>query len=144
MKSRFVLLIVVISVSFASTGHALAPYKKVFDAKYVKPTGDAEFRAAFKKASCNTCHVKGKKKDVVNDFGLQLAELIEGNGKDRLAEARKGGADAKKAEQQKLIKELEEALTQVETAEAPGGGTYGELLKSHKLPGPEGAKSVRK
>jgi hypothetical protein len=145
MKSSRVFAVAVIAaVSFAgSTTFAIAPFKKAFDTKYVKKSGDKDFQAAFKKAGCYTCHVKGKKKNVLNAYGLELAKLIEGSAKDRIDAARKKGSDGKKAEGAKLLKELEAALKKVEATKAPSGKTYGELFKSHGLPPADGAKSVR-
>jgi len=68
----------------ASPAMALGPFKKLFDAKYVKKSGNETFQAAFKKASCNTCHVKGEDKDVRNAYGNALAKHIEGDADKRL------------------------------------------------------------
>jgi len=146
MKSpHFLLLAVIAAVTFVgSKTFAIAPFKKAFSATYVKESGDKDFQTAFKKSGCYTCHVKGKKKDVVNAYGWELAKLIEGSAKDRIDAARKNGKDAKKAEGEKLLKELKAALKKVEATKAPSGTTYGELFKAHELPSAEGAKSVRK
>ncbi|MBP87744.1 MAG: hypothetical protein CMJ64_13650 [Planctomycetaceae bacterium] len=145
MKSLTVLVLAVIAaVSFAaSTTLATAPFKKAFDAKYVKESGDAEFQATYKKTGCYTCHVKGKKKYVVNAYGWELSQLIEGNAKDRIAAARKNGVDAKKAEEGKILEELQAALKKVEAVKASSGETYGELFKAHGLPTADGEKSIR-
>lgn len=145
MKSPTILTVAVLAaVSFvASTSLATSPFKKAFDAKYVKDSGNEDFQAAFRKAGCYTCHVKGKKKDFLNAYGLELAALIEGNAKDRTDAARKDGSDAKKAEEEKLLKELEAAMKKVEAVKAPSGKTYGELFKAHGLPTADGAKSIR-
>ena len=145
MKSSSVLVLAIIAaVSFAgSTTFAISPFKKAFDEKYVKSSGNAEFQAAFKTASCNTCHVKGERRDVVNAYGWELAALIAGNAKDRLDEAKKESSDAKTAEEDKLLKELAAALKKVEAIKATSGETYGELFKAHSLPTADGAKSIR-
>ncbi len=146
MKSRhflFGIAIVVVACFAASTTHALSPFKKAFDAKYVKNSGSEDFQAAFKKSGCYTCHVKGQKKHVLNAFGLELAELIEGNGKDRVDAAKEKSADGKKDEETKLLKELDEAFKKVESIEGPSGTTYGDLFKAHGLPTADGAKSIR-
>ena len=106
MKSSTVLVLAIVAVvsGVCSTGFAISPFKKAFDEKYVKSSDNSDFQAAFKKASCNTCHVKGEKKDVLNAYGLQLADLLEGNAKDRLDAAKEKGRDAKSAEEEKLLK----------------------------------------
>ena len=145
MKSRHLLLLAAIAAaSFASsTTFAISPFKKAFDEKYVKDSGDEEFQAAFRKAGCYTCHVRDEKKDVVNAFGWELAQLIEGYAKDRTDAARKEGSDAKKAEEEKILKEFAAALKKVEAMKAPSGETYGELFKAHGLPTADGAQSIR-
>lgn len=141
---NLVVLGLVAAVSLvSSTSLALSPFKKAFDEKYVKTSGNADYQAAFKKTSCNTCHVKGKKKDFVNAYGWELAELIEGSAKDRIDAAKKEGSDAKKAEEEKVLKELVAALKKVEAIKSPSGETYGELFKAHGLPTSDGAKSTR-
>ncbi|MDP6556726.1 MAG: hypothetical protein QGG71_18790 [Pirellulaceae bacterium] len=133
------------TVLFATvTSFASSPFKKAFDAKYVKDSGNAEFQAAFKKMGCYTCHVKDKKKDFVNAYGWELSKLIEGNAKDRVSAARKNGSSAKKAEEGKLLKELEVAMDKAEALKAASGEAYGELFKTHKLPSADGEQSVRK
>ncbi len=145
MKSRFwIASVATIVLCVASNSVlAIAPFKKAFDAKYVKASENTEFQTKFKKTGCYACHVKGKKKNVVNAYGWELAKLLDGNAKDRIDAARKAGSDAKKAEEAKLVKELLVALPKVEAMEATSGKTYGELFKSHALPSTDGAKSVR-
>ena len=126
-----------------NTCDALGPFKKAFDKAYVKSTDDAAFKARFKKASCNTCHVKGKKKDWLNGYGLELAKRIPDNAKERLEKAKSTGADAKKAENEKLLKELRKAFNQTESAKTASGELFGRLLKEHRLPPPSGALSIR-
>ncbi len=114
---------------------ALAPFKKAFQKRYVDPSDSEAFKAAFKKASCNTCHVKGKKKDVRNPYGDELAKLIEGDANARIkAAAKEGGSEGRKAETEKILKELEAAFAKVETLKSPTGETFGDRLKNGLLP----------
>ncbi len=131
-------LSVIPQVLFATT-----PFKKSFDEQYVKDSGNEEFQTAFRTAGCYVCHVKEKKKDVVNHYGNELAKLIPGNVQERLDEARKGGRDAKTAEEAKVLKELVDAMKKVEEMNSPSGVTYGELFKSHQLPPHEGEFSTK-
>ncbi len=119
----------------ASPAMALGPFKKLFDAKYVKDSGDEAFQAAFKKASCNVCHVKGESKDVRNAYGEALAKHIEGDADKRLDEASdKGGREAKSAEQEKINAEFMKALDIVAKEKSPSGKTWGEILAAKELP----------
>ena len=102
-----------------------------------------EFQAEYRKTRCNTCHVKGKKKHIVNAYGWRLSQLIVDNAKDRIDAARENGTEAKKAEQAKVLEEFVAALRKVEEMEAPSGEKYGELFAAHVLPTAEGEKSLR-
>ena len=59
---------------------AVEPFKKEFDAKYVKkePGTDAEkeFAAAVAQAKCNVCHA-GTSKKMRNDYGKALGTLLK-------------------------------------------------------------------
>jgi hypothetical protein len=139
------LLAVTLAVtSFSNNSLATAPFQKRFEASYVKKSGDKEFQAAFKKSGCYTCHVKRKKKEVVNAYGWELSLLIKDNVKDRIDEAKKKGSEARKAEEEKVLKEFDEAMKKVETKRSPSKELYAEMFKAHRLPTAEGAKSVRK
>ena len=119
---------------FVSPAKALPQFKKAFQARYVTPSTSAEFKAAFKAASCNTCHVKHKEKKVRNDYGMALSKIIGGHAHADLKAAEDKGPEAKKAEMAKILKKLDEAFTKVEQEKSPSGPTYGELIKSGKLP----------
>jgi hypothetical protein len=112
--------------------HALPPFKKAFDQKYVQPANDPAFAKAAEDAGCMICHVKGQKKNVRNAYGEALAKLIDGDAEHRIKDAAKVGNKA--AETAKILKELDAAFSKVETEKSPAGPTYGELLKQHKLP----------
>ena len=111
---------------------ALPQFKKDFTDKYIEPAGDEAFKDVATKASCNVCHVKGEGKEVRNAYGDELAKLIEGSAKDRLAAATEAGDGD--AEKEKMAKELAEAFKKVETVKSPDGSTFGDRLKAHKLP----------
>ncbi len=113
---------------------ALAPFKKAFQEKYVDKSDSEELKAAFKKVSCNTCHVKGKKKEARNEYGEELAKLIEGDANARINEAGKESPEAKKAETEKVVTELEKAFDEVAKMKNASGQVYGELIKSGQLP----------
>ena len=119
------------------SAHALAPFKKAFQEKYVDKSSHQELKDAFKTASCNTCHVKDQKKDVRNAYGDELAKLIEGDANKRMKEAGKNGDEARKAEEMKILQELEKAFEEVAKLKSKSGQTYGELIEAGQLPSTE-------
>ena len=133
--SGLTLLLVAVAVALTTTSaHALPPFKKAFEEKYVKESENDDLKAAFKTQSCNVCHVKGKKKNVQNRYGHELHEVLE----DMLKEAKitKGPKDlAKDAEGKKqLLEMLGKTFDAVAKKKAENGTPYGEILKSGKLP----------
>jgi len=116
----------------ADSAWALPPFKKAFDLKFVKKSGNDALIAEFKKKKCFTCHIKGKKKTHHNAFGEELEDLIEGNAKKRLKAAREAGNA--KDEKAKLLKELDAAFDKVIKMKAESGQTYEEMFKEGKLP----------
>ncbi len=124
-----------VSVSFAiPSAQALAPFKKAFQEKYVDKSEHEDLKASFKKASCNTCHVKGEAKEKRNDYGEELSKLIEGDANQRIKTAREAGSEAGKAETDKVLKELDKAFDAVAKKESKSKIKYGDLLKEGKLP----------
>ena len=125
----------------AQSALALPAFKKEFKKQYIDTSSSEDFKAVAKKASCNVCHVKGEKKNVNNDYGMELAKLIEGNSKERLKAAKEEdkakGEDvtaASDAEKDKIKKELLAAFKKVEGMKSKSGTPYGELIQSGKLP----------
>jgi hypothetical protein len=118
----------------APSAKALAPFKKAFQEKYVDGSDSDDLKAAFKKASCNTCHVKGKKKDERNPYGEELAKLIEGDANQRIKDAGENGDEARKAETDKILAELDKAFDAAAKLESPAGETYGARISAGSLP----------
>lgn len=137
---RFALLCVACMTTVAlisPKAEAIAPFKKAFQQKYVDTTDNDEFKQDFKKSSCNACHVKGEKKTVRNAYGDELAKILEGNANERIkAAGKEGGSDGRKAETEKVLKELDVAFGKVEKAKASSGQTYGEMLENGEIPPP--------
>ncbi|REK19610.1 MAG: hypothetical protein DWQ37_00670 [Planctomycetota bacterium] len=106
------------------SAHAVPPFKKEFETKYVKksPSSPAEeaLVVAVKKAKCNVCH-KGKKKKDRNAYGDALAELLDKK------------ADAKNTA--KIQEALEKVSAMQSNPDDPNSPTFGDLLKEGKLPG---------
>ena len=144
MKTKTCNIILALSVLvLPATASAISPFKKAFDQKYIEKSENDEFKSEFKKTGCYTCHVKKQKKDWLNAYGLELAKLIPGNVKERLDEAKERGADDRKAEDEKVLQELQAAFNSVGKLKSPPGEIYEELFKAHKLPTSEGAKSTK-
>jgi cytochrome c553 len=144
MKNRLIVVTcvaVVVSILGVSTTSAMTKFNKAFEAKYVKDSDSDDLKAAYKTAKCYTCHIKGEKsKEVRNAYGDALAELIPGDVKARLKAASDAGAtkeeskELKSAEEDKILKELEEAFDKAEEIASPTGDTFGERIKAGKLP----------
>lgn len=119
---------------FPPDAWAIKEFKKAFQQRYIDGSHDEDFKKAFRKAACNTCHVKGEKKDVCNSYGQALGKLIEGNAEARLKQAQAGGN--RDAELKKVLAELAAAFDEVEQMKNPGGQLYGQLLHNGQLPVP--------
>ncbi len=117
--AAWLLLGIVVTVGFwTSQAKALPAFKKAFQKKYVDPSTSEDFKKAFTAASCNTCHVKGEKKTVRNDYGKALDKFIAANG-------------GKKIKPDDLDKAFEDAAKE---NSAISGKTYGDLINDGKLP----------
>ena len=112
-----------------NAAHAIAPFKKEFDEKYVKKDSsdakDQEFASAVKKANCLVCHGKnaeGKEdKKVRNPYGQALDKLLDKK------------EDAKNKE--KIQAALETVAKEKSNPDDPSSPTFGDLISSGKLPG---------
>lgn len=113
-------------LAHVETARAVDPFKKEFEAKYVKenPATPEEmaFAAAVKKAKCNVCHVGTKKKDR-NAYGDALDALL-----DRKADLKN---------KPKIQEALDKVAEMKSDANDPASPTFGDLIKQGKLPGGE-------
>jgi hypothetical protein len=107
----------------AQSAQAIAPFKKQFDAMYVKKdsTDPAEKKLAeaAEAAKCNICHVGEKKKDR-NSYGQALAKLLKKTDKDDV---------------DKIKGALETVSKEPSDPANPSSPTFGALIKEGKLPG---------
>lgn len=129
MKKLFLVLVCGAAMWLLPTGNAEAIplfYQK-FEAKYAGASAKPEFAALVKETKCNVCHVKGEKKEVRNGYGeaLHKAGLEKDNYKKERVEA----------EGDKVDKEVMDALEKAAAEKSAGGMSYGDLIKSGKLPG---------
>lgn len=121
-KAVFVLLCAAVAFGMKpNSAKAIKPFFDEFKAKYVKADGDAGDKAyaeLVEKVKCNVCH-KGKEKKDRNAYGKELDKLLD-----------------KKTDAKDKPK-IQKALDTVAKEKSPGGPTFGELIKEHKLPGGE-------
>jgi hypothetical protein len=117
----------IIAVVFVWIGVAVVdarpPYAVQWKATYVRANADPEFVDAVKTANCNVCH-KGVKKTDHNDYGLALKKSWD-----------PAGFNAAKANPAALLKYIDEGLEKAAKEKSKSGKTFGELIKSGKLPG---------
>jgi len=108
----------------SNAAHAIAPFKKEFDEKYVKNNSNEEFVAAAKKANCLICHGKnaeGKEdKKLRNAYGKALDKLLDKK------------EDAKNVE--KIQAALDTVAKEKSNPDDPASPTFGELIAQGKLP----------
>ncbi len=126
----------VLSISFVGQASALPEFKKAFSEKYINDESSDEFKAAVKKAGCNICHIKGEDKDQQNAYGLALAELIEGNAKERKDAKKKGSKEEKDAIKAEILSELNDAWDKAAEAKNADGETFGSRIEAGELPVP--------
>jgi cytochrome c2 len=105
------------------SAHAVAPFKKEFDAKYVKTAPatpeETALAAAVTKVKCNVCHV-GKKKTDRNAYGNALSELLDRK-KDYKNKA-------------KINEALDKVAAMKSNPDDPNSPTFGDLINQGKLP----------
>ncbi|MBL9123394.1 MAG: hypothetical protein JNG90_07155 [Planctomycetaceae bacterium] len=108
------------------TAQAMPPFKKAFDAKYVKPDSaddkEKAFAAEAKKVNCNVCH-KGKSKKMRNAYGEAVDKFIEKNEKDPA----------------KIEEALTKAAQEKSKPDDAASPTFGELIEQGQLPFPAGS-----
>jgi hypothetical protein len=120
-------------LSQVDTAHAIDPFKKEFEAKYVKAEpGSPEEEAlavAVKKAKCNVCHVGVKKKDK-NAYGVALDALLDKK------------TDAK--DKTKIQEALDKVAAMKSDPNNEASPTFGELISQGKLPAGEDTAQAAK
>jgi hypothetical protein len=98
---------------------ALPPFNKEWVAKY----NDGNKNAAFTDAKCNVCHA-GESKKMKNEYGKAVGKFLT---KAKYNEIKDDEAAAKKY--------ILEGLLKAEAEKSAAGGSYGDAIKSGKLPG---------
>jgi hypothetical protein len=118
---------------------AIDPFWKQFQARYIKAEPKTDEEKALAEAAsdknkdtgkCWICHVKGKSKKVRNNFGQELAKLLD---------RKKFTAARLKREKEACEKEIQEALSKVEKMhvdpEDDKSPLFGERIASGQVPG---------
>jgi len=118
---------------------AIAPFKKVFFDVYVKPDSTDPAEKAFAEVAeskatgeCWVCHAKwkGADKHVRNNYGKALSALLD---------KKNFSSERREAEPDKCEQEIRDALEKTNKLKSdpndPNSPTFGELIKSGKLPG---------
>lgn len=126
--SRFVCLTLATFFLFASAekAQALLGFQKLFIEKYAGDEKQAAYKELLvKEAKCNTCH-QGKKKPNRNDYGVQLARILDK--KKHL-----------KYKEEAVAKEIKQAFDTVgkmrSNPKDEKSPTFAELIAKGKLPG---------
>src|SRR5437879_5728233 len=114
-----VLLTLIAIVWSWQSASALPPFNKEWVAKY--NAGDKN--SSFVEAKCNVCHTGMSKKEK-NEYGKAVGKFLT---KAKYTEIKEDDAKAKAY--------ILEGLQKAEAEKNSGGKSYGELLKSGKLPG---------
>lgn len=118
---------------------AIDPFWKQFQARYIKAEPKTDEEKAFAEAAsekntdtgkCWICHVKGKNKKVRNNYGQELAKLLD---------KKKFSAGRLKREKEAAEKEIQEAFAKVEKMhvdpEDDKSELYGDRIAAGKVPG---------
>lgn len=108
-----------------TSAQAIPPFNKEFLKLYVESAKDSPFAKEVEKVKCNTCH-EGTNKKMKNEYGVAVGKLLKKAdfGPDKLKEDPEGTAKA-----------IVDALKKVESEKSKDGMTFGEKIKSGKLPG---------
>jgi hypothetical protein len=137
MKKVCGLAIVALAVLawFGQSAQALPPINVQWHEKY-SSLKDAVVAAYGEEttAKCNVCHVAGKSKKEKNAYGAAVGKFITKAGVNKIKEDAGDNVEKANADTKAYILE---GLAKAEGEKAASGKSYGELIKSGKLPGAE-------
>ena len=117
--------------------HAIPPFLKEFEAKYVKPDSQNDKEKAFAKLAaaeetgkCNLCHIKDKPKTERNPYGAALSQLLKKDNfkKERLEKEAE-------AAQKEIVEAFEKVAAQKFKSDDEKSPTFGALIAEGQLPG---------
>lgn len=114
------------------TAQSRPQYFGEFKKLYVKPDGSDDekmFAKEVTEAKCFVCHVAGKTKEERNSYGKELAKAIKPADWDA---SKKYPGETDKAKIAEALKKVADIHVDPNDPKSP---TYGDLIKSGKLPG---------
>lgn len=127
----FIVLAVGVIAFGVHRASALPPINVQFHEKYSALKGEVEAKLGTEStAKCNVCHVGKSKKDK-NEYGKAVGKYVTKAAITKIKEDAGDDLDKAQAETKKYILE---GLDKTEAEKSPSGKTYGEILKSGKLP----------
>ena len=86
--------------------------------------------------SCNTCHVKGEEKDVVNEFGSTVQKLLEGMDVEaRVQACKEADKETKEKIEKALAEEFVVVLKRLDTITTASGKPYAEAIREGEVAG---------
>lgn len=110
---------------------ALPPINVQWHEKYAALKGEVEAKLGTEStAKCNVCHVGKSKKDK-NDYGKAVGKFVTKAGITKIKEEAGDDLDKATAATKKYILE---GLEKAEGEKSTSGKTFGEIIKSGKLP----------
>lgn len=109
---------------------ATADFNKQWKEKFTSDDSEAsdEFKVAAKKAGCNICHVKGKKKkekDSRNEYGRAVNKFLK---------AEDFPKDYVKANPEEAKKKILEGFKKAAEEKSSDEKTFGDKIKNNELP----------
>ena len=107
---------------------AITEFNKQWKAEFLGEDASAEFKRAAKKAGCNVCHVKGKKKkdkDSRNEYGRAINEILK---------AKDFPKDYVKANPEEAKKKILEGFKKAGEKKSKDEKVFGEKIKNGELP----------
>ena len=121
----FVALFLFAACLAPSSAQAHSDFKKLFEKEY-----------AHLKVTCNACHVKGKKKDVRNEFGMALHKKFEKEEFTKKLKDIKDRDEKKKYMEEKVLPVVKKAMKEtIEKEKNKAGDDWADLVKNGTLPG---------
>jgi hypothetical protein len=107
---------------------AITEFNKQWKAEYLGEDVDAKFKRAAKKAGCNVCHVKGKKKkdkDSRNEYGRAINKILK---------AKDFPKDYVKANPDEAKKKILDGFKKAAEEKSKDEQKFGDKIKNNELP----------
>ena len=127
-----VALVIAMAIAAANSASALPPINVQWHEKYsnlkdvvVKTYGEEST------AKCNVCHIPGKGKKERNAYGMAVSKYIT---KGQITKIKEDAGDDADAAAEATKKYILEGLSKAEAEKGADGKTYGEAIKSGRLP----------